>query len=264
MQIVKYLYTSEHKIFGELKYTSEISSDYTKHFHTQLGLALIEQGQLNISYEKDNQYSLEKHSIAFFNPYQVHCTTVSNAKGYYILFLDTAWCSSLQKDFYFETNILHDETLYSTLYSLFQTILHQGVVMSVEEELRTIMKNMFKHYTSKNTQQKSQTVLDIKSYIDRNSATTLSIDDLASYVGYNKSYLIRFFKKEVGLTPQQYILNIKVNKAKELLTYANKESLTSISLDTGFFDQSHFNRNFKGLFGSTPKHYKKVNIVQDK
>jgi len=264
MQIVKYLYTAEHKIFGELKYTSEVSSEYIKHFHTQLGLALIEQGQLNITYEKDNQYYLKHHSIAFFNPYQVHCSKVSNAKGYYILFLDTAWCSSLQKDFYFEANILHDETLYSTLYSLFQTILHQGVVMRVEEELRTIIKNMFKHYSSKNVQQESQTVLDIKSYIDRNSVATLSIDDLASYVGYNKSYLIRFFKKEVGLTPQQYILNIKVNKAKELLTYANKESLTSISLDAGFFDQSHLNRNFKGLFGSTPKYYKKVNIIQDK
>ena len=263
MQIVKYLYTAEYKIFGELKYTSEVSSEYTKHFHTQLGLALIEQGQLNITYEKDNQYYLEHHSIAFFNPYQVHCSKVSNAKGYYILFLDTAWCSSLQKDFYFKTNILQNTTLYTTLYNLFQTILHQDAV-NVEDELKAIMKNMFKRYTSKNTQQESKTVLNIKTYINQNSASTISVDDLASYVGYNKSYLIRFFKKEVGLTPQQYILNIKVNKAKELLTYANKESLTSISLDAGFFDQSHFNRNFKGLFGSTPKQYKKVNIVQDK
>jgi len=263
MQTIHDLYTKNNKIFGELKYTPDIFSDYTKHFHTHFGLALIEHGDLHITYDLDNVQYLDNHSLAIFNPKQIHCSKAYKAKGYYVLFLDTQWCEQLQKDFYFENSILPNKILYREFYTLFQKILYTKNI-DIEKDIKIIIKNLFKSYAKVSQNKESQRILKIKALIESPNASSLSVDKIAKHIGYNKSYFIRFFKKEVGLTPQQYILNVKINHAKNLLTYTKKDSLSTISLEAGFFDQSHFNRNFKSLFGTTPKRYKKVNIVQDK
>ena len=263
MKTIKYLYSKEEKIFGELKYTQDVFSDYRKHFHNHFGLALIDKGYIEINYHHRDTVTLNNDSIALFNPAQVHQSQTKNAQGYYVLFLDNQWCHNIKKDFFFEKNIIEDKTIYLQLKHIFKDILNTTLSTS-EIALQEVMHSLFESHASQNKQKEKEMILNIKSWIDKQDETALNVENLARYVGYNKSYLIRFFKKEVGLTPQQYILNIKVNRAKELLTYSKQKSLSSISLDAGFFDQSHFNRNFKGLFGTTPNRYKKVNIVQDK
>jgi len=65
------------------------------------------------------------------------------------------------------------------------------------------------------------------------------------------------FKKEYGLSPHAYILNLKVNMAKDLLEDRNNnKNLSEIALESGFYDQSHLNRNFKKSFAITPKNYR--------
>lgn len=262
MRTIKYLVSQENKIFGELKYTLDIFSDYKKHFHTHFGLALIDEGRIEITYHVDDTYYLDTHSIAIFNPTQIHQTQVSAAKGYYVLFLDKHWCGTLKKDFFFSTPIIDNKEMYTQLKYIFQSILTDDAP-SYEMQLKKIMKDIFEHHTSATPYKEKEIILDIKTYIEAQCDTPLSVVDLARYLGYDKSYLIRLFKKEVGLTPQQYILNVKVNRAKSLLISSKANSLSHISSDAGFFDQSHMNRNFKGLFGISPKNYKKVNIVQD-
>lgn len=260
---MQYLYTKDKKIFGELKYMPNIFPDYTKHFHTHFGLALIEKGSLDIAYDLDTKCKLTDDNIAIFNPKQLHCTQANDANGYYVLFLDINWCQSIQKDFYFEKNIIDDKTLYRRFKKLFHKITVDKVTL-VEPEFKAIMKKMFEEYSSANIQNEKDIIVRLKAFILDNNDASLSVEKLAKYIGYDKSYLIRFFKKEVGITPQQYILNEKVNKAKNLLTFSESNRLSDISVSSGFFDQSHLNRNFKNLFGTSPKAYKKVNIVQDK
>ena len=245
-----------------MKYTPNVFSDYSKHFHAHLGLALIEQGSLEITYELNKKCTLTHDTIAIFNPTEIHRSQAQNAKGYYVLFLDINWCQSIQKDFFFEENIIDNQVLHAKLRNLFHKIIIDNVTI-VDSELTNIMKDIFKNYTSVSRKKEKDVIVRLKTFISQNSDTSLNVDKLAKYIGYNKSYLIRFFKKEVGLTPQQYILNEKVNKAKDALTYSKHSSLSGIAAYAGFFDQSHMNRNFKGLFGTSPKIYKKVNIVQD-
>ena len=263
MQIIQYLYTEENKIFGELKYTSKVFSDYTKHFHTHFGLALIEKGYLEITYGTEEPVTLNNQFIALFNPRQIHRSKSINAQGYYVLFLDNQWCKTIQKDFSFHNTILNDPKYYKDLKAIFHKILQRDVT-SIEDELKACMTEIFLIYADINIIKEKTLITQIKNLIMSKYNESFSVEDIAKYLGYDKAYLIRFFKKEVGMTPQQYILNEKVNCAKDLLSYSSFDRLSDISVNAGFFDQSHFNRNFKGLFGTTPKRYKKVNIVQDK
>ena len=57
------------------------------------------------------------------------------------------------------------------------------------------------------------------------------------------------------MTPHAYLLNIKINKAKELLKQGY--TIVDTALECGFTDQSHFHRNFLKIVATTPKEYQK-------
>jgi len=254
-KIIQYLYTQDQKIFGELKYTHTPFEAYKKHFHTHFGVALIDKGHLEITYDKDTTRYLDHQSIAIFNPQQIHRTKVVDAQGYYVLFLDKQWCQREHEHFYISESIIKEKDWYQAFKTLFDTILIPNHSV-VESEVSEMIQDFFQKYGTLHTPKESNIITHIKSIIVGNSDTSFSVEQLAKEIGYDKSYLIRLFKKEVGMTPQQYILNTKVNRAKDLMTYTKGDSLSTISVDAGFFDQSHLNRNFKGLFGTSPKLYK--------
>lgn len=81
------------------------------------------------------------------------------------------------------------------------------------------------------------------------------IDDMAQSVSISPYHMIREFKKVCGLTPHQFQIQCRVRKAQKLLEEG--KSVTEAAIDTGFFDQSHFDRCFRKLVGLVPNEYKK-------
>ncbi|MEM6719300.1 MAG: helix-turn-helix domain-containing protein [Bacteroidota bacterium] len=62
------------------------------------------------------------------------------------------------------------------------------------------------------------------------------------------------FKNHVGLTPKQFSMTLKIRNAAEAILYnPSQESLANVAFDNGFYDQSHFSRSFKSLFGKSPR-----------
>ncbi len=81
------------------------------------------------------------------------------------------------------------------------------------------------------------------------------LDRLAKVAGLSKYYLIRAFKRAVGLSPHQYIFQLRVERAKNMLASTSK-SMVDISMELGFFDQSHFSNAFKRFTGICPLAYR--------
>lgn len=79
----------------------------------------------------------------------------------------------------------------------------------------------------------------------------LSIARIASECSLSRSHFSRAFKKNTGVSPRDWFLRIRLEKAKRLLTESDL-SISRISLDCGFADQSHFTRVFTRIIGSTP------------
>ena len=83
----------------------------------------------------------------------------------------------------------------------------------------------------------------------------VTLDDLSSLTGLNKFYLGRVFSKEVGISPHQYQLGLRVQQSKDKL--ARGETLADIAFDTGFSDQAHFTRVFKRFTLTTPGRFQR-------
>ncbi len=259
---MKILYTKENEIFGEIKYVKHIFTDYKMHFHYMLSFGIIEKGSLNIRHKNDNAV-LSPNSIAVFNPYQPHQTRNINATGYYTIYLDIDWCKKIQSELFLNSSnfipLSTSKVNNNKILKLCKDILNADNEYQYTEQLIDIIKNIFLSYSYNNLEKNKICNLcnQIKHYIDININLKISINDIANDLGYNKSYLIRLFKKETGMTPQNFIINKRINMAKKQLSKFEQTNLTTIAYDNGFYDQSHFNRNFKKIFATTPKIHKK-------
>lgn len=97
---------------------------------------------------------------------------------------------------------------------------------------------------------------DVYFYIIKHLSEPIKTEDIAKALYMSRSYLSTNFKKETGISLNNYIHKIKIEKAKELLMDDSK-SITLISDYLGYSSSSHFNRIFKQLTGFTPKEYRK-------
>jgi len=83
----------------------------------------------------------------------------------------------------------------------------------------------------------------------------LSLETLADEAGLSVGHFISAFREAMGRPPYQYVLEQRVEKAKELLANPTR-SIASISFDVGFSSQSHLTSVFRRVTGMTPKRYR--------
>lgn len=82
----------------------------------------------------------------------------------------------------------------------------------------------------------------------------ISIDQMASTLGYHRAHLSKAFKQKTGISPKQYLMKVRMDKAKELLGGAL--TIDQISSSVGFNDALYFSRQFHKWSGMSPSEYR--------
>jgi AraC family transcriptional regulator len=90
----------------------------------------------------------------------------------------------------------------------------------------------------------------------RSLSSDLSLQALANESGYSRVHFIRMFRVATGYSPHKYLLNLKLERAQELLKNPSM-SLIDIALDCGFASHSHMSRLFHRVVGVTPSAYRR-------
>ena len=93
-------------------------------------------------------------------------------------------------------------------------------------------------------------------YMKANLAQDLSISNLATLTSMSDSHFSRSFKQAVGISPYRYLMQQRVERAKQLLKQ-QVISISDIALDCGFANQTHLTKVFRQMAGVTPKAYQK-------
>lgn len=94
-----------------------------------------------------------------------------------------------------------------------------------------------------------------KKFIYDNYRTKFGIKEICQSVGCSKSTLITAFKRDLGMTVNDYITEVRLGEAVRMLL-AGERTIGEIALCTGFSDQSYFSKVFSARFGMTPSEYR--------
>jgi AraC family transcriptional regulator len=96
----------------------------------------------------------------------------------------------------------------------------------------------------------------VLNYIGEKLDDNLSLSDLADIAGMNLFYFARLFKQSTGMSPYRYVLDQRIQRAKQLLRNS-PITIHEASVRTGFVDQAHFTKVFRRLAGLTPTQYRR-------
>lgn len=110
-------------------------------------------------------------------------------------------------------------------------------------------------FQNSNLEEETDHIKTATTIIDYNFNNDLSIESLANDLHLSASYFSRLFKKELGISPKQYLLEQRIKRAKELLKTTNA-SVIEIANSVGIPDQLYFSRIFKKKVGISPLEYR--------
>nr|WP_242050579.1 AraC family transcriptional regulator [Oculatella sp. FACHB-28] len=136
-----------------------------------------------------------------------------------------------------------------------------GSHLLVDSFKTTLAIHLLRHYCttkpnlSNNSGSLSQAKLrQVTDYINEQLHQDLKLSEIAAIAQLSPYHFLRLFKQSTTLTPHQYILQRRVERAKSLLQHSEL-SIAQIATRVGFADQSHFTRCFKRALGMTPKQW---------
>ena len=86
----------------------------------------------------------------------------------------------------------------------------------------------------------------------------ISLDKLAEILTINASYLSYIFKKETGSTIVQYLTNVRMEQACELLCHRPDLTMEEIALQTGYNSTTYFHKIFRSKFGVSPRQWQQT------
>lgn len=111
---------------------------------------------------------------------------------------------------------------------------------------------------SKRVEQTSDLICKAKMFIEENYQKDISLDDVSRNVDISPYYFSKLFKEETGENFIEYLTNLRIEKAKNLLVKSDM-NIKCICLDTGYSDPNYFSRIFKKQVGVTPTEYRESN-----
>lgn len=103
---------------------------------------------------------------------------------------------------------------------------------------------------------KEGSINSVKNYLDQNYRDDIRLDALAVKFFINKYYMSRSFKEQIGMTINEYLNNVRVTKAKQMLRFTDK-TIADIGERVGIEDPAYFSRMFKKIEGISPDQYRK-------
>lgn len=125
------------------------------------------------------------------------------------------------------------------------------------EDLTELMLQYIDAYSRNYYLDLSQNLTEqIRNYIDENYQSQLTLKKIASCFHISASYLSTLFKKAYGLSPNEYLMNKRITKARDLLTAFPPISIKQISVMVGYTDPYYFSRIFKMITGISPTEYR--------
>lgn len=232
----------------EFIYTENAEVDFKKHNHiSKYIVGLVLNGSLCITQDDDKKLCC-KDDIFIIPVYITHSIcNVQNGTSYLSMCIGEKIIKKMQSDT-------------KCLYRYIHKFCDDGIINEKQAQALCDTSDVIIGLYLNRKTEFSEDIERASSLIINN--TPESLEQIADEIYISKYYLIHKFKAEMGLTPHYFQIQNRIRKAQNLLCKGNK--ISYVAVETGFYDQSHFIKEFRKIVGMSPSEYissyKKLNI----
>ncbi|GMA97765.1 AraC family transcriptional regulator [Pelosinus sp. IPA-1] len=230
---------------------------YKKHCHEEYALGVTLRGiqQYNLGGSLHSSY---ENGVMLFNPEQIHDGRAHDSTGldYVMLYIEPKLFLEMlgKKDVVrFASPIVYNQALRNSILNLSSAILSGKGESLCSELLLSLVDNFNPTNICTTYKNDNKLIKKAKEMIYSKLENVLSLDEICKELAMSKFQFIRLFNTNIGISPYQYFIFCKVNRAKQLLE-KNKDIYAAIA-ECGFVDLSHLNKHFKRIYGITAFEY---------
>ncbi|WNC15664.1 AraC family transcriptional regulator [Brevibacillus brevis] len=236
---------------------SFIDFTYKKHSHQEYAVGVTLRGIQKYNLDGSLQLSYQ-NGVMLFNPEQAHDGMAHDETGldYVMLYIEPQLLleAAQKKDIVrFTTPIVYDYRLEQRIVSLADAILSDKNEALCTELLLSLTDHLVQTNLSTGDKKDNDLLRKAKEMIHSNLDHVLKLDDICREIQLSKFQFIRFFKAHTGISPYQYYLNCKIERAKRLIE-KNRDIYSAVA-ECGFVDLTHLNKHFKSVYGTTAFEY---------
>ena len=198
----------------------------------------------------EKEYILSAGEAVLVFPYQCHSyRSLENSEHFMCIF-----SPNLVPDYYKETTRIPSNNMFSYSWNQETTIdnifLCRSLAYGICGEFEKGRK-----YVERRGQHFSEVLTSILLYANENFRGKCLLRDATATVGYDYAYISKLFKRSVGMTFNQYVNLLRIQKSHTLLC-STRKNITEIAYECGFSSLRAYNRKFLEVSGITPSHYR--------
>lgn len=249
----------------EIAQTTYTDHEFPRHLHETYVIEVVIQGTVEFECGA-KRYLAPPGSIILIHPEDVHTgRSICNQSVTYWSFCPTAdWMQWLLKTIdcckrtvVFQSPTMNEPRVARLLKAAHDALQNQSEILESESLMILAFSYLLQNQRNISLKNKEpRAIQKAKEYLNAEFSEQIHITDLAQISGLSSFYFLRSFQKATGLTPHEYLCNLRVERARKLL--ASGASVAEAAAQTGFFDQSHLHRHFRKIMGITPGQYRAI------
>lgn len=211
---------------------------------------------------------IEAGAVVLINPGVVHaCNPLHDAPwAYRMFYVDSDWLAALQRKaggaqrgfVPFADDYSDDPRVFAALDGLYGCLTASA---STPASVQAATLNFFQWLLARLSPARPDcardpgAVIQAADFIRRHCTQALRLEDICAAAQLSPSYLIRAFKAHYGLTPHGYLIDCRLQRARDALRRG--EGIADVAAQVGFADQAHLQRLFKRALATTPGQYRR-------
>ena len=252
----------------QLVHVSDITHDYPRHVHEEYCIAMILKGtETHIC--RGSSYTAFPGDMLLLNAGEAHsnrsvCVEYKSIQIHPRSFVRLSHSmSGNNRTPFFADPVVRDPELFRSFLNLYTTLHGNASPLEQESELASTFELLMREPDDAPVESiEPSCITRVREHLREHYSENVSLSRLASIANLSPFHLIRVFNHQMGIPPHEYQTQLRVTNAQRLMRAGR--SISEAAIETGFFDQSHFTRNFKRITGMTPGTYlSHSNIVQD-
>ena len=231
---------------------------YPMHTHESWTLLIVDEGI--VAYDLDRHEHGALHQVVTLLPPQVpHNGRAATSAGFRkrVVYLDPSQLPAGLIGQAVDQPVLVDSLLRHRIHQLHHALEQPGEELEAESRLAFITERLRCHLTQRSEPSSAMRAADVarqlRELIDIRFQDKVTLRQASEQVHAHPAHLVRMFSREFGISPHRYLTGLRVDLARRLLLDGMPPSMAAAA--AGFYDQSHLNRSFKRVLGTTPGKY---------